>query len=403
VFTSLLGNLTSFLPKSFIFGSFIPVVIFGFLNGALLYCASAAFRDFARPPLATATALTTVVLFVAAVVIAYVISSLQNVMRRTLEGAYTPRWLASAPRRAEARRKASLEDERDSSRNDAVAVDDADAKLEQLKAASRRVFNRSSNYAENEAALRARVAALVARVGAWQAIHADDFNTAFAGIERALGAYDHVSGTPLFTDWQSLVSVIKYARQEAPDRERASFARREADFGDDLPASTRLGNIAGSLASYTLNRYNFDIDTFWSRLQLVLQQKDAASYGALIDAKTQLDFLVACWWFTVATAIVWVPLFVVAGDAPLAAVVAGALGVAVATAVYRLAATAYASYADFVRACVDLNRFALLRALHIALPSGIREERALWTALSQLSSFASRVVEITYQHDGGPP
>jgi hypothetical protein len=403
MFTSLLGNLTSFLPKSFIFGSFVPVVIFGFLNGALLYCSSAAFRDFARPPLTTATALTTVVLFVAAVVFAYVISALQNVMRRTLEGAYTPRWLASAPRKAEARRKLSLDDERNSSRDDAVAVADADAMLKQLKAASKATIVRSSKYAEKEAALRSLVAALSARVDAWEAIHADDFNTAFAGVQRALGAYDHVPGTPMFADWQLLVKVIEYARDEAPDRERASFARREAEFGDDLPASTRLGNIAGSLASYTINRYNFDIDTFWSRLQLVLQQKDPASYGALIDAKTQLDFLVACWWFTVATAVVWVPLFALAGEAPLGSAVAGALGVAVAAAVYRLAATAYASYANFVRACVDLNRFALLRAMHIALPSGIREERALWSALSQLSSFASRVVEITYQHDGGAP
>lgn len=401
MFTTVLGNLTSLLPKNLVFGSFVPVVIFGFLNGALLYFSSAAFRDVAGPAFSAAPVLATTVLFVAAVVVAYVFSSLQNVMRLTLEGAYTPGWMAAEPRAREAARKKRLTDARDVSREDARALADANANAmhTQMRDAVDAQGPRKPGYEADQQPLRAAIAEFAARVSRWAPVHADELQDAVTKMAGALGTYDP-AGQAIAADRKALADVIQFARQEAPDRARACFAQRETDFGNDLPSSTRLGNIAGSLASYTLDRYNFDIDTFWSRLQLVLQAKDAGSYGALIDAKTQLDFLVSCWWFTVATAFTWSLLFAFVGDAWLAAIVTAPIGAAVAAAIYRLAATAYASYADVVRACVDLNRFALLRAMHVPLPAGIREERALWPALTRITSFGSQIVEMNYQHEG---
>ncbi|HEX3466459.1 MAG TPA: hypothetical protein VHS78_20615 [Candidatus Elarobacter sp.] len=401
MFTTVFGNLTSLLPKSFIFGSFMPVVIFGFLNGALLYWSSATFREIAAPWLTGTPGIAIAVLFVAAVVAAYVISSLQNVMRRALEGAYGPWWLKSSLRADENKRKERLTAERNEARADASDVESADKWLGRLGEAASEAAKApgTKDYATEGEAVHALVADLKARRLRWEPLHGDEIQQAVDGMVEAVKACR--SDPALTTDRQDLTPIVRYAELEAPERERATFAARERAFGDDLPAATELGNIAAAMASYGRKRYNFDVDAFWGRLQPVIQQNDASSYSALLDAKTQLDFLIACWWFTVLTTIAWTVLFALAGDALVAALLTGPLGILGATILYRLAATAYASYAEFVRACIDLNRFALLRALHVQLPAGIRDERVLWTALSRVSSFGSSVVELSYQH--GPP
>jgi hypothetical protein len=56
-------------------------------------------------------------------------------------------------------------------------------------------------------------------------------------------------------------------------------------------------------------------------------------------------------------------------------------------------------FTELVRSSVDLYRFPLLQALHVALPGGIREERAIWNALQRLSTFGEEAVDLSYQHD----
>jgi len=104
------------------------------------------------------------------------------------------------------------------------------------------------------------------------------------------------------------------------------------------------------------------------------------------DAKAQLDFLIALWWMVAASACVWAAvltflrswglLFMIAAAAPVVCVVT-----------YRLALNAYLALADLMKSGVDLFRFDLLRALHLALPRGTNEEQRLWEEIDLLSGF----------------
>ncbi len=398
MFSSILGNLTTLLPKNFIFASFVPVLIFGFVNGSMLFW-SPAFREFAGPSFAGISVWAVSVLFVVAIVAAYVLSSLQDVMRLALEGAYVPEALAAGMRAREAARKQVLADDRNTARFDSIAIGRADKLIDDLTNARLAHGPRRPGYAASCGATRKQIADLAASAAAWRPVHARELRDAVNAAVSALQLYDRDAAVD--ADYRALSDVVTYARQETPAREIATYRRLEMTFGDGLPAPTRIGNIAATLTSYTVRRYNIDMETFWSRFQPVLQQKDALAYTAVLDAKTQLDFLIACWWLTVFTTAVWAPIFWFAGDSWVAAIVTVPIGTAVGLVLHRLATTAYCSYAEFVRACIDLNRFALLRALHVPLPNGLRQERALWSTMRRISEFGSSVVEVSYQHGEG--
>src|ERR1700761_8672465 len=90
MFSNIIGTLTSLLPKNFIFSAYVPTLIFGFINLALLYVNVAAFRAWAQPQLVTPLSLTTAVLFVASVVFAYVLTTINDFLREVLEGKFIP-------------------------------------------------------------------------------------------------------------------------------------------------------------------------------------------------------------------------------------------------------------------------------------------------------------------------
>jgi len=54
---------------------------------------------------------------------------------------------------------------------------------------------------------------------------------------------------------------------------------------------------------------------------------------------------------------------------------------------------------DMTQPRADGFRFQLLKSLHLPLPTGIRQEQALWAALQALSTLGENGLEISYQHD----
>ena len=56
---------------------------------------------------------------------------------------------------------------------------------------------------------------------------------------------------------------------------------------------------------------------------------------------------------------------------------------------YRLACQAYRVFADLIRTSVDVYRFQLLNDLHVAPPTGTREEEKLWDLLGNRTGYAS--------------
>src|SRR5256885_1760861 len=81
-----------------------------------------------------------------------------------------------------------------------------------------------------------------------------------------------------------------------------------SSYGAEEVAPTKMGNIANTIQGYALRRYKCNLEVIWSNLQRIVQKDDKAQ-AALQEAKTQLDFLVACCWLTLLWALVWTVVF----------------------------------------------------------------------------------------------
>ncbi len=191
----------------------------------------------------------------------------------------------------------------------------------------------------------------------------------------------------------AVLRLIDYAHQAWEALEVQYFNERYSSFGAGYVAPTLLGNIAQGMEYHAFLRYGIDL-TFWTRLQVVLQSKDKISQS-IQDATTQVDFLIACCALCALTWLGWtiaLPFFSVRPAIFLLIALGGPLA---SYFFYNLATIAYATLADLVNSAVDLYRFSLLQALRIPLPNGVRQERALWSALMNFYTFAQDV-ELSY-------
>jgi hypothetical protein len=403
VFNNVLDALTGLLPKYFIFGSFVPVLIFSFINGALLYLHVAAFRTFAREQIGVPAALYVAVLLVGLIVVAYVLSAVSGFLRELLEGKHW--WFFEQEfREVEQRRRDDLDTRYEEARDDAARLHaDAQTLRTSLVRAANQGAAKHRGVAEYDRAVESGPIMLdfLLATRSKRPIRYSELSTAVKAMSATLRSRDIRQIPALRADLTTLHDLIDDAANGASFREFSLFAQRQADFGVSTPAPTRMGNVAAALNAYTSTRYDFDLDTFWSRFQTVLQRAEDKGHESLLDAKTQLDFLIVCFWLTTATWIVWFSALILAGTSPWVFTAISIIGPVATFGFYRLAVTNYLSYGALVRATVDLNRFALLSALHVALPKDLKQERALWSALGEVSEFGSDEVELVYDHGGG--
>ena len=198
-----------------------------------------------------------------------------------------------------------------------------------------------------------------------------------------------------------LLDLFDYASRAWGPLEVRYFNQRQSLFGGGFVAPTSMGNVAESMQNYALSRYRLNLETFWSRLQVVIQA-NKEFYTTLQDAKTQLDFLVACCWLSVATWIPWMIAMPFVAPSIWMYLPVAVAGPFLAYLFYALGTTNYATLADLVNSGVDLYRFGLLQALKIPLPRGARQEQALWARLRDFSSFGQEV-ELSYADQKAPP
>jgi hypothetical protein len=164
---------------------------------------------------------------------------------------------------------------------------------------------------------------------------------------------------------------------------------RRSDEDPAMPmnvlAPTRLGNIARTVRSYGMTRYAMDLDVLWTRMQDVLQKKQA--YAAIQEAKTQLDSMAALWWLTVIFTALWTLRLMFTSSSTLAFLAVAGLGPLIAWAWYAIACETYRVFADLVRSAVDLHRLDLLAALSLPRPPGLTEERVVWAQVSRRTGY----------------
>jgi hypothetical protein len=195
---------------------------------------------------------------------------------------------------------------------------------------------------------------------------------------------------------QELVLLIEGAVDHARSEHFRLANKREFNFGTQWLAPTMMGNIADTVQSYAANRYHFNLEIFWSRLQKTLQ-KDEKFYPVVQDAKTQFDFLIACAWLTLLWTAIWT---IVLGSISYHYTVflAVALGGPVLAYIwYRAAVAHYRAFTDVLRTAVDLFRFDLLKELRLAAPADVVDERALWAYLTALTAYGEEY-NFRYEH-----
>ncbi len=157
---------------------------------------------------------------------------------------------------------------------------------------------------------------------------------------------------------------------------------------NNILAPTRLGNIGRAIGTYTLVRYQMDLDIFWTRLQNSLQKDAKEYYTVLQDSKAQVDTMVMLCWMSVAYTLVWlIALLTLPTSTVRQFLTVGIAGTLAAMTFYTLACESYRVFADVMRSAVDLFRFQMLKALSIPLPADSDDEKDLWLRLGNATGF----------------
>jgi hypothetical protein len=499
--SSLLDKLTALVSKNFALAAFVPMLVFAFLNGVLLYFHARWFQSWARSEIDKPSVFDLTAVTVALAVAAYMLSSISLYLREVLEGKrLLPLWpaLDRKMRAQQQRRLDSIWKRYKHARDNKLRINQVQKLLWQKQlqnAAAQGIRNHSGTTAYNREAgaagktiseLRAKRAAadppsydeleeavnllsgeLTANDESMSALRQDRFallylfdcapsiilqqklswqkqmgESAAEGIRKRNGeperdraasaaatkiselqaslphpninelkeavsllcgelAASDESASSLRQDRFALLDLFDYAERAWGPLEIRYFNQRQSAFGAGYVAPTSMGNVAESMQNYALSRYRMNLETFWSRLQVVIQS-NKEFYSTLQDAKTQLDFLVACCWLSILTWIPWMFALPFVATSVWLYISLALGGPLIAYFFYALGTTNYATLADLVSTSIDLYRFSLLQALHIPVPKGVRQERALWLTLQSLSSFGLEV-ELSYNPEQKGP
>jgi hypothetical protein len=229
-----------------------------------------------------------------------------------------------------------------------------------------------------------------------KAIPVECIDDAVTSMALELKSRNKLLDPALARDQKELLLILDTIDDTATSREFDATLDLNMAFSGDRPAPTRMGNVADAMHGYAMKRYGIDLNVLMSRLQAVLQSS-GKGYEILLDAKTQLDFLIACCCFSGLTTAVWAVILLFLGGSWIVYAGVAVLGPLVTALFYRVANESYIAYSVSVRACVDVNRFALLRALELPLPNTLNAELRLWRTLSE-SAVSGTAAELSYEH-----
>jgi len=171
-------------------------------------------------------------------------------------------------------------------------------------------------------------------------------------------------------------------------QERQRFPARRSDVGP-----TAMANLEEVARDKVVARYGIDLDGFAAHRQDVMAKDDPFA-DVLDQARSQLEMAVA---ITVHGGLVtglWTPLALLYAPTIVPYVAVTLAGGAVTVAFYGATVDCFARYVTVQLAAIDLLRFKVLRALHLALPEDAQAERRLWEQIYAPIG----VPELTYDH-----
>ena len=221
----------------------------------------------------------------------------------------------------------------------------------------------------------------------YEVIPALDLQNAANLLAAALRTCDMNSSPALDAYQRRLQALIQYATDRARGRRAQLQNELNSNFGEQDIAPTKMGNVANTIQGYVMRRYHCNFETVWSNLQRIVPKDDKAE-AALQEAKTQLDFLVACCWLSLLSALLWSLFYFAFADPNRWGFLAAALGGPVfAYMWYRAAAEQYRSFADVAMTWFDTFRFDLLGQIGVNQPANVEEERLIWENFDRLATF----------------
>jgi len=415
---TLLDKLGGLLPRSFIVSSFFPVLIFATLNGAMLYRFSPSFKRVFEAYFAldaSKQATYGVGILIAISFVAYIFSTLNLYLRELLEGKHfagftTLQTLMVAEKQ---RQLDALKDSLERSKRQHFLLQKRYPEWFKRLEDAYRAANKPN--VDNKYSAQSPVAIMISKLKTERTrnvlITAQRFEDAVSAFEQETKSYPTVAegSTPgdrenrrkLDEDHTNLRFLIYYSQAIAQNNYVEVFNQIEFQYSRYKVNATSMGNIAESVRSYARSRYEINLDSFWSRLQKSIQS-DEKFYATLIDAKTQLDFLVSLFWLTAVFTIIWLAVLLYGRTSWLAFVLVGVIGAGLAYLWYAIAKQNYLAFADILRTSIDLFRFDLLEGLHVRLPSSSDHERKTWGQLNYLIGYGDPTETVRYLHQDNP-
>ena len=178
--------------------------------------------------------------------------------------------------------------------------------------------------------------------------------------------------------------------RKIPDR-NFLFPASEMSIGP-----TRLANMQEAQRDYLSRSYGIDVTLFWANLQNYAAANE--KFAALLEnAKTRLDFSVALTAVSGIFTLGWLVCYGTRGGSWVVYILFSILALLVSTVAYRLVSINYQSFAETVRAAVELFRFDLLKGMHLPLPADSAAEQAIWTGLAERLAIGTDT-PLTYEH-----
>jgi hypothetical protein len=387
MFSSLLASLTTlrdFLSRAFFLATFLPTLLFVFLNSLILYIWSWPFHEWVESEVLDATGIKRTVLFTALFlfvwIAAYVVASLTPIWTRTLEGQNWPTWLGEPGKQYHLARYQEISE----AINEVVEIY---ARIEHR----RTVWQQQIDAAVQSAAagvLSGSPPSPTARTIIRELMKSKLANKIIqlSDLQRLYDTYiNEIKACGFTSQVESLSPDVKLLEDYTHDRAVSEHSRllneRNMEFGGpESIAPTRFGNVGQTAQAYAMRAYRCNLTKIWNPLRQAAV-KDAEASKAFENCKSQLDFLVASFWLSLALAIEWALIFTVYGEWQ-GSILAALLGPLICWLFwYGAAVEQYRLLQDFIISVLNSLRFQVLTDLHCGLPADLLEERDLWRAI----------------------
>jgi hypothetical protein len=411
MFGTVLDKAQGLFSRGFLLGAYFPVLIFAALNLTIAYFGLRGPDDtFATvkkawwPSEGADQATLTAAVLMTLGVVAYVLSTLTNVLRGLLEGEFLgPMRLAligKHQQEVDTRQQGldqtkgrligfeSLKSRLDNELNEAAAAANPNAPVdEQRIKRAEELLQRTRSRSLGEDTRHERLDnAIVAVVAAAR-------NNPLGGDRAEAQAVEARLDDVL----QVLRGELDGAIAEAGRDYANAWSNIHENYVPNDVRPTRIGNLRAVTESYSDKAYGVRFDYLWPRLQPLLAKDDKVAQ--LVElAKAQLDSAVLMLSLTIGSTAVWFVVLAVWGTSPWPFLAVAALGPAAMSFFSVMVAQTQAVFGASVQSTIDVFRLDLLARLHIPLPDRLSSERARWDALQQMANDAVALADLVYDH-----